>query len=443
MPRVPHLASTLHTVLTTVANDTARTTGFIQRQHQLTGASFVQTLVFGFLANPRMTLDQLAQTAAALGTTISAQGLDQRFTPQAAACLQAVLAAAVQHLVSTDPAALPLLRRFTGVYLLDSTTIVLPDALRSVWQGNHNGSTTKGTQAALKIQVLWNLSMGTLQHVELQPGRANDNTAAVQDIDLPSGALRIADLGYFRLAQLARLKAAGVDVLSQLAPHVGVYDTQGRRIDIVTFLERHATVHVDVRVMLGAKERIPMRLLAIRVPKEVADQRRRRLREAHRAKGKTPAARTLALLAWTIVVTTVDEERLKVAEALVLLRARWQIELLFKLWKSQGQVDAWRSEQPWRILCEVYAKLLAMLVMHWVVVVSCWSSANRSLVKTAQTVQHHALVLASALVELHGALVKALARIGHSLRSGGRLNSRKAKPNLYQLLLAPPEVIIT
>jgi hypothetical protein len=430
MLRVPHLASTLQTVLTTVANDAARTTGFIQRQRQLTGASFVQTLVFGFLANPRITLDQLAQTAAALGTPISAQGLDQRFTPQAAACLQAVLAAAVQHLVRSDPVALPLLRRFTAVYLLDSTTIVLPDALRSIWQGNHTASTTKGTQAALKIQVLWNLSEGCLQHVELQSGRANDNTAAVQHVALPAGALRIADLGYFRLGHLLALKTAGVDVLSRLAPQVAVYDTQGQRIDMVAFLERCATPTVDLRVTVGANERIPMRLIALRMPQEVADQRRRRLRAAHRSKGKTPAARTLALLAWTIVITSVGEERLSVAEALVLLRARWQIELLFKLWKSHGLVDEWRSEQPWRILCEVYAKLLAMMVVHWVVVVSCWSSANRSLVKAAQTVQHHAVVLASALVDSHDAVVKALARIGHSLRSGGRLNSRKAKPNL-------------
>ena len=113
---------------------------------------------------------------------------------------------------------------------------------------------------------------------------------------------------------------------------------------------------------MGAEQRIPVRLLAVRVPQEVFDQRRRRLREAHRAKGKVPNARTLALLAWTIVVTSVPVERLSVPEALVLLRARWQIEVLFKVWKSQAAVDEWRSEQPWRILCEVYAKLLGMVI---------------------------------------------------------------------------------
>lgn len=217
MSSIPYVCAAMQTVLSTVANTAARSTGFIQRQRKLTGASFVQALVFGFLANPRLSLDQLAQTAAALGTPLSAQGLDQRFTPQAAACLQAVLGAAVQQVIASDPVAIPLVQRFNGVYLLASTRITLPDVLGNVWQGN-GGSTTVGTSAALKVQVLWNLSSGQLQHVELQAGRANANTASVQRVDLPVGALRIADLGYFTLAQVAALTAKQVYVLSRLAP---------------------------------------------------------------------------------------------------------------------------------------------------------------------------------------------------------------------------------
>jgi hypothetical protein len=47
--------------------------------------TFNQTLVFGFLANPQATLEELTQTAATLGVEISPQALDQRFT--AAACI--------------------------------------------------------------------------------------------------------------------------------------------------------------------------------------------------------------------------------------------------------------------------------------------------------------------------------------------------------------------
>lgn len=434
MTSIPQLSTTLQTVLTTGANAAARTTGFIQRQRQLTGAGFVQALVFGFLANPRMTLDQLAQTAALVGTPISAQGLDQRFTPAGAACLQAVLGAAVQQVVLADPVTLPLLQRFHGVYLLDSTTIMLPDALAAVWQGN-GGSTPVGTSAALKVQVLWNLTAGNLQHVALQPGRASDNAAPIQDVPLPAGALRIADLGYFALDRLVQLTCQQVVILSRLNPQVAIYDPSGERTDLLALLQ-HAGPTLDQPVCIGTQQRLPVRVLAVRVPQEVADQRRRRLRETWRDKGRPPSAQLLALAAWTLAITTASPAQLSVAEAMRLLRARWQIELLFKLWKSHGQIDTWHSQQPWRILCEVYAKLLAMVVLHWVVLVSCWVYPNRSLRKAAQTVQHHALTLAHAMTVSTVRLVEALEVIRHGLSRAGRINTRKTKPNTYQLLFS-------
>ena len=87
----------------------------------------------------------------------------------------------------------------------------------------------------------------------------------------------------------------------------------------------------------------------MRVPQDVADTRRRCLRAAARAKGRQVSATRLALAAWTIFVTNVPVERLTLREALVLGRMRWQIELLFKLWKSHGRVDESRSTKPWRI----------------------------------------------------------------------------------------------
>src|SRR6266487_26034 len=73
---------------------------FSQTHHQ---RSFVMT-----------SIQQLAQTAAVVGVRISAQGLDQRFTEQAAACLEQVFAAAVVQVIAADPLAVPLLSRFPG-----------------------------------------------------------------------------------------------------------------------------------------------------------------------------------------------------------------------------------------------------------------------------------------------------------------------------------------
>jgi hypothetical protein len=185
--------------------------------------------------------------------------------------------------------------------------------------------------------------------------------------------------------------------------------------------------------LLGAEQRVPARLFAVRVPQDVADARRR-LREAAPQKGRQGSGAQLALAAWPLFVTNVPSDRLTMSEALVLGRIRWQIELLCKLWKSHGRIDESRSTKPWRILCEVYATLLAMLVQHWVFLVSCWTYPDRSLTKAAQTVQKHALHLASTCAR-GKQLADALRTIKRCLTAGCRMNPRKKHPNTYQVLL--------
>jgi hypothetical protein len=147
----------------------------------------------------------------------------------------------------------------------------------------------------------------------------------------------------------------------------------------------------------------------------------------------------LALATWTILVTHVPTDMLNMQEALVLARTRWQIELRFKLWKSHGQIDTSRSRKPWHVLCEVYAKLLAMVVQHWLVLVGCWRYPDRSLLKAAQTVRKHALHLASAFGKT-ARLTRAIATIHRCLAAGCRVNQRKKAPNTCQLVLALTDV---
>jgi hypothetical protein len=337
-------------ILTTTADDAARTTRFVQRTSPLSGATFSQTLVFGFLGNPQATLEALTQTAVALGVNISPQALDQRFTASAAACLQQVLLTAIARVITAEPVAIPLLQRFPAVYVQDSSTIVLPDVFAAQWHGC-GGSTASGTSAALKLQARLEMCTGRLD-VQLQEGHASDR-AAVLPGPLPAGALRLADLGYWSLEAFAALAQHEVFWLSRLQMQTAVYDATGVRQDLLTLLERQPTDTVELAVALGERQRLAARLLAVRVPQAVADTRRRRLRQAARDKGRQVSATRLALAAWTLFVTNVPAERLTLREALVLGRMRWQIELLFKLWKSQGHVDESRSTKPWRILCEV------------------------------------------------------------------------------------------
>ena len=118
----------------------------------------------------------------------------------------------------------------------------------------------------------------------------------------------------------------------------------------------------------------------------------------------------------------------------MLLRARWQIELLWKLWKQDGSLDAWRRKPPWRILCELYAKLLGLLIQHWLLLLGGFQEPHRSLVKAAKAVRSHAILLAYAEA-CALTLDFVVEKIQCATRSGSRLNTRKTHPNTSQLLL--------
>jgi hypothetical protein len=339
MTTVPQRAQTLQTVFTTTADAAARATGCVQRRSKLTGAAFVQALVFGWLANPHASLAALAQAAAVAGGAISPQGLDQRCGEAAAAFLEAV-----QAVVAAEPVAIPLLQRCTAVVLLDCSTSVLPDALGLWWPGSGGASATP-TSAARKLGVRFDLCSGARRGPLLSEGRTHERTTPLQRAPLPAGALRLADLGFCDLAILAQSGAQDGYWLARLHFGTAVYDGQGRRWDVRDLLAAQGA-QVDLPSALGTQQRLSARLLAGRVPQEVADQRRRRLRRTARDRGRTPSAARRAWCAWTILGTNVPPDLLSLREALLLARARWQIELLFTLWKSHGHIDEARSGKP-------------------------------------------------------------------------------------------------
>ena len=67
MLTITQIAEGMQTLLTNTANELGRETGFIQRRRLVTGASFAQTVVFGYLANPASSREELHQTAATIG----------------------------------------------------------------------------------------------------------------------------------------------------------------------------------------------------------------------------------------------------------------------------------------------------------------------------------------------------------------------------------------
>ena len=390
--------------------------------------------VFGWLAKPAASLHDLTQMAAVRGVSISAQALDQRFTPRLAETLRRVLAGVISHAITSDPAAVPLFERFSGIYVQDATSISLPPELAEVWQGC-GGRPGEGA-AALKLQVALDVIGGGLSGPLLRDGRAQDRTSPLRTVPLPANSLRLHDSGYIVLDDLRTYAQQAVWTLCRLPVHITLAVADGARMRQGEVLVNRTETALDLDVHLGAVQPVPARLLAVRVPKQVSQERRRKLRQTAKKQGQQVSRARLALADWTVLVTTAPRALLSLEEGVVLARIRWQIELLFKLWKRDGQIDEWRSAKPWRILCEVYAKLIGMVIQHWCIVVGCWQVAERSLVKAAQTVRAHALHLAGVL-DRRSEVCAALEMLVRCLRSGCRMNSRRQHPNAYQLLLNP------
>lgn len=438
MERIACLPRRLRTLFTTTADRLGHETGFVKRRRKLSGSHLAQTLVLGYLAAPTATLGQLQQTAATAGTPVSRQALSQRCTAAAATFLQQLLTAAMELTFAAPAVALPLLERFPAVCVGDSTIISLPPALATVWPGC-GGSTAKSGAAALQLQVRLELRRGGLDALELQAGRASDQTAAQQTTPLPVGGLQLRDLGYFCVAQLRAVVAAGGHFLSRTPPKLLLRDAAGQRWTLLRLVTTRCRQTLDLPVTVGERrgEPLPCRLLVQRVPDQVAALRRARLAEHARRKGTRVSPTVWALCAFTVLLTDLPPEQLTLAEALVLARLRWQVELLFKLWKSAGaQVDQWRTADPWRALCTVYAKLLACLVQQWLLQASDWAWGTRSLVQAAQVVRARAAALTSALRRGERRLREEIAELGRVLAGSARLGKRRARPAAFQLLLA-------
>lgn len=425
----------LHHLLTTTADDAAHTSGCVRRTRRFSGATFCQTLVFGWLATPAATLDQLCQMAAACGVRIRPQGLARRFTPAAALMLRQVLDTAVEQVLATEPVAVPLLQRFNGVYLQDCTVLTLPPALAAIWSGCGD-ATSDGHTAVLKLGVRFDLCQGTLHGPVLAAGRTHDRTAVAALPPLPAGSVRLADLGFFSLRELAAQDRAQRYWLTRIQTGSALFDAAGRRWELAELLEQHVTGLMELAVEVGVAVRLACRLIAAPVPDKVANQRRRRMKaEAHR-RGQAVTADRLRLAAFTVFLTNVPAALLTGSEALVLARARWQIELLFKCWKATGRVDEWRSQQPYRILCEVYAKLIGIVIAHWVMLTAGWEDPRRSLAKAAATVREAAFTLALT-IRAPRRLTDTLQALALPLQAGCRKQSRRAKPSTPQLLDHP------
>jgi hypothetical protein len=431
MQIIAKVGAALQQLLGPCAEQAGQTSGVIVRQRKFTALSLARTFVLGFLRNPEASDEELARMAVQCGAEVTPQAIDQRHTPRLVAFLKELFGKATQLVVGSDKALAPVLERFRNVTVLDSSTITLPDSMREEFPGC--GGSHGGGAAAMKLQTEWDLRGGAVTHVEIEPGRSPDAATSRQEARRGAGSLRITDLGYFNVAVFGDMAAEGEYFLSRLQFGTSVMLPTGDAVALLSWLAEQPGPFVDQRILLGKERRLACRLIAWRLPQEQADRRRQKLRqEMLSRKGQEPTAERLARCGWTILVTNVPAEKMTPEEALVLYRARWQVELLFKRWKSQDLVAILRGSTVVRQMVGVWSRLLAALVQHWLVIGSVWGDPTKSLGKTCEALRDFVGRLAASL-DRPSELAPVLADLAAAVAKTCRRNKR-SKPGTFELL---------
>jgi len=180
MSTITQVKETVQRLLGPRADELARETQFVRRKRKLSGADFVQGLVFGYLHQADATSADLLEMLQRRDVDISAPGLCQRFTQEAEALLQRVMQEMIEERIQAEqPAPAEVLQRFEAVIVEDSSTITLPDMLKELWPGCGGGQ--KQSQAGLKLHVRWDAETRRIARTlvdQQPPGRSKQCLAS-------------------------------------------------------------------------------------------------------------------------------------------------------------------------------------------------------------------------------------------------------------------------
>lgn len=146
-----------------------------------------------------------------------------------------------------------------------------------------------------------------------------------------SGDLVIRDLGYFVLDVFKQLTNARVFYLSRLKHGVSLFSITGEALCLSKLLSgKHL---LDIKVLCGSEERLQVRLVAIKLDEQQTAERIRKAKK-DRDKRLNHSNDYYFLLGYVIFITNVDQDIWQTAQVAQAYRCRWNVEILFKSWKS-------------------------------------------------------------------------------------------------------------
>jgi len=314
-----------------------------------------------FSGSQESLLDHVRELNIFSRVNISRQSIDERFTPAAVDFVQKLFADQISNHVC--PANDGVLKAFNGIFIQDSTRFKLPRHLKDSFKGYG----VKGMEAGATLQFCYELGSHSFKEVELTAATVNDSLKAVDRNWIQENSLVLRDLGYYKIESLKEIANKGAYYISKAKPRSHFFDSNGDKLDIKALrkdMETKGLDHVSLHLSIGSQERLPTKVIFRRVPKEVYEQRIREKAAKGKSRGWQMGQDYKAWCSMDIFITNVPETLLTDQKVMDTYRLRWQIELVFKTWKSHYCIHQFKKYKQPRAEVYVYSTLL-LIVMHW------------------------------------------------------------------------------
>ena len=351
----------------------AKKTKLQQRKRELTPIVIVSILTMGCLndnSNPKALEKMCLLLREWFNIYIKPQSLSAKINSQnTVKFIKAVMSEVMKHEVNKVLNKLlkkSKIQGFTRILLQDSTVISLPDTLKRIFKGCGGSA----SEAAIKCDFIIDQRNNLVLRVKCVSGRVPDASLSSDIINyIEEDDLVIRDLGYFNFSQLLKIKQNKAYFISRLVNSAQVYLSRDDEnpvslIKHLTELGIDEKKPIDIALYIGVKDRILVRLIAVKVPLEVIEARRQQYKKK-RGRSQEPSEALAEWNGYTFMVTNVPQDKLSLRMILKMYKIRWQIELFFKNMKSKVCIDKLTGKNKYRIQCIVYTKLM----ITWVITI--------------------------------------------------------------------------
>jgi hypothetical protein len=305
------------------------------------------------------------------GLCVSKQAVDKRIKQALINFLESILSSSLfQNVKNCESLFKDLSKKFKRILIQDSTNIQLCSELAQHFPGSSNATGKKF--AIMKIQAIFNLLSERFVHFDISAFTKNDQKASPDILNfITPGDLIIRDLGYFVLSVLKGIQEKGAFFISHLKHGVTLLELNGKTpLNLLEKLKKYGQLDIDI--IVGANEKLPVRLVAIPVPEEVASERRRKTKR-NRDRRLNPSKEYLALLGWNIYILNIDCDILSYQQVAELYGCRWRIETIFKSWKSHFHLTNVPKANVYRVKAYVYSLLIFITIFQTYIFVKLYT----------------------------------------------------------------------